>query len=64
MPGSQHICNEENSKKAAEEGLQGCLEVMDWIALCQPHGEDKSMTECVTVLGERRPHQSSDTPPQ
>ena len=31
------------------EALQGCFEVTDWNALCEPHGEDiDGLTECIT----------------
>ena len=31
------------------EALQGCFEVTDWDALCEPHGEDiDGLTECIT----------------
>jgi len=31
------------------ETLQGCFEVTDWQALCEPHGEDMDgLTKCIT----------------
>ncbi|KAL0151264.1 hypothetical protein M9458_053455 [Cirrhinus mrigala] len=33
----------------ANETLQGCFEVTDWQALCEPHGQDiDGITECIT----------------
>lgn len=33
----------------AYETLQGCFEVTDWSALCEPHGEDiDGLTECIS----------------
>ena len=33
----------------AHEALQGCYEINDWPALCEPHGEDvDGLTECIT----------------
>ena len=33
----------------AHEALQGCFEITDWPALCEPHGEDiDGLTECIT----------------
>ena len=32
-----------------KEALQGCFEITDWPALCEPHGEDiDGLTECIT----------------